>query len=314
MPEGFHRVDVAELVRGAARILWAANTTAKPSRIEDIIFLTAGASEVQTVTLGSGGAATGGTFTLSFNGYTTAALVYNITAAALQTALEGLGSIGTGNVTVTGVAGGPYTVTFAGVLASKNVATMTGTAALTGGAGFVNGIAIAVTTQGQGIYDAKPGWNELGATREGITINTNNSEDSFDIDQVQGNIGSAPNAWEVSVSTRLAEMTLERLQFILEGSAITTDSTPTVPEREVGLAGAEEYTERRIAVLFKRKKAGADKIRAYIFWRAQRAPQEASIAHQKGGDAQSVPLQLNVLADPTVADPKKQFYVIRDQV
>lgn len=42
-----------------------------------------------------------GTFTVSFGGETTAALDHDVSAAALQTALEGLDSIGAGNISVT---------------------------------------------------------------------------------------------------------------------------------------------------------------------------------------------------------------------
>lgn len=307
MTAPFHRVDTSRLIRGAARILYAPITQAKPQKIEDVIFLSAGASEVQTIT----GSATGGTFTASFGGYTTPAQPYNVSPATLQAALEALPSIGTGNVTVAGTAGTSYDITFGGVLAAQGVETIVidGTA-LTGGTAT-----IAVTTPGQGKYDAKPGWFELGATREGLSISVNNSEDAFDIDQVQGDIGSAPTAWECSVSTRLAEMTLERLQFVWEGSDIVVDSTPDIPEREIGFAGATSYTERRLAVLFKREVPGYPDglIRAYFFHKVVRAPQEGTIEHNKGGDAQSVQAQLKALADPTVPDPKKQFFIIRDQ-
>lgn len=59
---------------------------------------------------------TGGTFTLTFGADTTSALAYNITAAALQTALEGLASIGAGNVRVS-KGGYAYQVEFIGTLA-----------------------------------------------------------------------------------------------------------------------------------------------------------------------------------------------------
>lgn len=76
-------------------------------------------NEVQTITLTG---ATDGTFRLTFGANTTAPLAYNISAADLQTALEGLTSIGAGNVGVAGDAGGPYTVTFQGALAATDVA------------------------------------------------------------------------------------------------------------------------------------------------------------------------------------------------
>lgn len=74
-------------------------------------FLSAVASAlVQTATI-TGGA---GTFTLTYNGATTTSIAYNATAATVQTALTALSTIGANGVTVTGSAGGPYTVTFAG--------------------------------------------------------------------------------------------------------------------------------------------------------------------------------------------------------
>ena len=72
----------------------------------------AGASltTVQTVTLI--GSASAGSFTLTYNGYTTAAINYNAAASAVSSALQALTSIGTGGVSVVGGTGGPWTVTF----------------------------------------------------------------------------------------------------------------------------------------------------------------------------------------------------------
>ena len=80
--------------------------------------------EVQTITLSN---ATGGTFRLAFGGQTTAPLAYNASAATVESSLEALTSVD--NVTVTGSAGGPWTVTFAGTHADTNVATIQGDAA-----------------------------------------------------------------------------------------------------------------------------------------------------------------------------------------
>ena len=62
--------------------------------------------------------ATGGTLTLTFDG-DSVSVARNANAAAVQTALEGLGSIGAGNVSVT--AGGPWIVEFTGALAAQDV-------------------------------------------------------------------------------------------------------------------------------------------------------------------------------------------------
>lgn len=53
-----------------------------------------GVDEVQTVTISGG--PTGGTFTLTFNGQTTAAIPYNATALQVQAALQALSNVGTG--------------------------------------------------------------------------------------------------------------------------------------------------------------------------------------------------------------------------
>ncbi len=101
-------------------------------------------NEVQSVTVT--GSPTGGTFTLTWNGQTTAAIAYNATAATVQAALVALPNINPGDVTVTGNAGGPYSVTFAGQYLGDNVAQMTATASLTGGS--TPGVTVATTTAG----------------------------------------------------------------------------------------------------------------------------------------------------------------------
>lgn len=67
---------------------------------------------------------TGGTFKVTFGGQTTGALQWQVTHANLQTALEGLSSIGTGNVAVTG-SKPVFTLAFQGALARTNVAQVT---------------------------------------------------------------------------------------------------------------------------------------------------------------------------------------------
>lgn len=103
-------------------------------------------SEVQSVAIT--GTPTGGTFTLTFAGYTTAAIQYNASAAAVQAALEALPNIGTDNVTCTGgpLPGTAVAVTFKGYLAGADVAQMTATASLTGGT--TPAVTVSTTTPG----------------------------------------------------------------------------------------------------------------------------------------------------------------------
>lgn len=103
-------------------------------------------NEVQTVTIT--GTPTGGTFTLSFRGATTAGLAYNAAAATVQTALQGLSTIGSSNATVAGSAGGPYTVTFAAALAATAVDEIVASGSgLTGGT--ASAVTVATTSEGE---------------------------------------------------------------------------------------------------------------------------------------------------------------------
>jgi hypothetical protein len=104
-------------------------------------------AEVQSVAITGG--PTGGDFTLTFDGQTTAAIAYDATASAVQTALEALSNIAPGDVVV---AGGPLpttavTVTFMGAYEGINVPALTAN-----GAGLTGGTspAVVVTTTDEG--------------------------------------------------------------------------------------------------------------------------------------------------------------------
>ncbi|MDB5313221.1 MAG: hypothetical protein JWO38_7423, partial [Gemmataceae bacterium] len=93
------------------------------------------------------GSPTGGTFTLTFGGQTTSAIAYNATPAAVQAALQGLSSIGSGNAVVTGGVGGGWQVRFAGTLAGAFQAALTASGAgLTGGTS--PGVSVSVVSAG----------------------------------------------------------------------------------------------------------------------------------------------------------------------
>lgn len=76
--------------------------------------------------------ATGGTFTVTFDGQTTAAIPYNATPAAVATALKLLSKIGEHGVSVIGAAGSRYDITFRGALDGTDKA-VTATGSLTPG-------------------------------------------------------------------------------------------------------------------------------------------------------------------------------------
>lgn len=101
-----------------------------------------GSNEVQTLTVT--GSPTGGSYTLTFDGETTAAIAWNATAADVKDALDDLPGVNYSDVTT---AGGPHpataiTVQFGGQYEMVNVPSMSATGSFTGG----TTPAIAVTT------------------------------------------------------------------------------------------------------------------------------------------------------------------------
>lgn len=116
----------------------------------EVISTGAATAEVQTVTIT--GTPTGGTFTLTFDGETTAGIDFDATNAEVDTALEALPNIGVGEVTVTGGPGPgtPYTVTFATSLGNVPQMTADGSG-LTGGT--APAVAVTTATPGNNLTD-----------------------------------------------------------------------------------------------------------------------------------------------------------------
>lgn len=302
-------------IRGAARLVIADMTTPHAVRLSDVIRMTtaSNANEVQSIT--TTGTPTGGTFTLSFKGYTTPALPFDATASAISTALQALSSIGTtGVATSGGPLPGAVAVTFQNQLGFQAVPLITGNASgLTGGTSPT--VAVARTTPGVGLYDAMPNYTDLGATKGGVTISRNNSEETFDVDQIQADIMSMPTAWEMSVSSQVAQADIDMIQYLWEGGAITLDVTSG--ERTLSLGTPSGYRQKRLVVLFQRQStdggATPGLVRAYAFRITQRSPQESSIVHNRQGEQASIPFTWRCLADQTVMDQDARFGGIIDQ-
>ncbi len=107
---------------------------------------TTATNEKQTFTLT--GTPTGGTWTATYKGQTTAGIAFDAANTVVQSALEALSTIGTGNVTVTGT--GPWVCEFVGTLAGYDLPLMTASGAgLTGGT--TPSVTVAETVAG-GVY------------------------------------------------------------------------------------------------------------------------------------------------------------------
>lgn len=313
----FLRANITDdnFIRGAARVLYADAGQAWPTKISDVVQLqTTATNEVQTLTVT--GTPTGGDFRLQYKGYVTATIAHNASAANVASALiAAVPGLVTGDI----VGGGgalpatPVTLTFAQNLAATNVDPVTVVLpAFTGGTNPA--ASVATTTPGQGQYEPQPGWKDLGATKTGVQISRNNAEESFDIDQIVGDIESAPTEWTMQVQTALAEVAPQNINFAWEGGttyySVDSGSPVNAVQSHTPLGMPETYVRRRLAIVHKRDNG---KLRMYVFRRIQKAPQDSSLSYQKQGEQQSIPLTFRALADSTVSDPLARFGDIIDQ-
>lgn len=231
-----------------AELAWAAPYgTTGPTDATSALSTTA-ASEVQTVTIS--GTPTGGTFTLSYGGQTTAALQYNAATSAVQTALTGLSTIGSGNVAVTGTAGTTYTITFQGTMANQAVYMIAAAASLTGGTAPT--IAVAQTTVGT------TGWLSLGLiTEDGASEDVKESTTDLRAYGVAPIVRRLVTSSEVSISVTMMQtdkVTAAIYNRLLLGSVAVSSSqftTTTGPMRAPRYALVTELVD------------GAAKIRSY---------------------------------------------------
>lgn len=130
-----------ETDNGRAR--WFPSGTSERTVVNRVL----GFNEVQTVSIV--GAFTGGTWTYTVNGQTTAGIAHNASAATFQTAIVALSNVAPGDVTVTGANGGPYLVTFLAALGLQNVTSSASGASLTPG-GTAAAVQVATTVDGRG--------------------------------------------------------------------------------------------------------------------------------------------------------------------
>lgn len=156
-------------------------------------------------------------------------------------------------------------------------------------------------------FDAQTGWTDVGATKTGITITRNNTEETFDVDQILGDIDSRPVSYEQTVATALAEVTLENFQLAWEGGPISSSGG----FRTMGVGEPAVYTRKRLAIIFQKANG---KLRMHAFRKTQKSAQESAIPYNKTGEQQSIPVTFRALADTSISDVNTRTQVIFDQV
>lgn len=195
-------------------------------KYQDGITLTTPPSEVQTLSIT--GTPTGGTFTLTYNGQTTSPIAYSAIASAVQTALQALSTIGSGNVTCSGgpLPGSSVTITFAGSLAGMTHPLITAnSASLTGGSSPT--AAVVETTPGGMDVVANPIFpthntlylDTTSAANLGITALTRGFEFSWKISNKWGQV------WPINASNPSFAASVEtepkvELKLLLEADAV----------------------------------------------------------------------------------------------
>lgn len=156
-------------------------------------------------------------------------------------------------------------------------------------------------------YVAQTGWNDLGATKGGVVISRNNTEEVFDIDQILGAIDTRPVDWEQTITTNLAEAALLRMQVAWEAGSISVAGG----EETMGVGNPLIYTKRRLAVLIQK----ADlKIRAHVYRLVTRGAVESAATFNKTGDQITFPVQFRALADTSISDVHTRVGVVINQV
>ncbi|SRR6266496_65931 len=155
-------------------------------------------------------------------------------------------------------------------------------------------------------YNAQTGWTDAGATKTGITISNNNTEETFDIDQELADIDSRPTGYEYAVATAFEEADLEHMQIAWEGGTIATVGS----ERQMGVGTPAVYLKRRLAVVFQKSN---NKLRAFIFRKVQRSPQESVAVFNKTGEQQTFAVRFKALPDPSIANVDERVYMVFDQ-
>lgn len=168
-----------------------------------------GTAEVQTITIS--GVPTGGTFTVSLPGYGSYTAAYNVTTAALATALSSAFGI---TVTVTGTAGTSYVVTFP--IASGNVPQM-----LVDGSGLTGG-----TTPGASVATTTPGVN--GTNTRDVGAGTLRNLRAWVLDVIDGAVNKrvwVPNGEAVMTGT---------VAYTSSGAAISQFTLTAYPDSIIG--------------------------------------------------------------------------------
>jgi len=155
--------DVAQLTASGA------NLTGGTVTVSTVQAATSPRNEQVLLTLSTN--VTSGSFTLTYDGSESSGIAYNATSSSVQTALEATSSIDSGDINVSGPAGGPWLVEFRGTLAGQNVTAITTNGTNLVGAGTQSiGIDSLTAPTGPGHWDNANNWSTSSVPEDGDTV------------------------------------------------------------------------------------------------------------------------------------------------
>ncbi|MGQ7108340.1 phage tail tube protein [Bacillus cereus group sp. Bce041] len=104
-------------------------------------------------------------------------------------------------------------------------------------------------------YVLKAGWEDVGATQEGIKVTRSYDEEETEVDQIQGPAETTITKWSHDVSTLLAENSIENRKLALIGGAIIQSSpkfgTPVKTKGALGIGATIITLEVAVGADFK---------------------------------------------------------------
>lgn len=93
-----------------------------------------------------------------------------------------------------------------------------------------------------GQFAPKTGWQPLGVTRGGVSVNRSFDEVKTEADQSMGAVDSRPSSWTTTISTELLKTDPATLQLAWVGGAITETAKVTTSLQVAPAAGATSVT------------------------------------------------------------------------
>lgn len=161
------------------------------------------------------------------------------------------------------------------------------------------------------LYDSINGWNDFGATKNGISISSDIKDSGFSIDFDSGVIEQNCEVRNVFIESDLSETTLDRLQIAWEGNPVTIDASPgSGSEKNSEFGYSRSLKGRRLAIL---AKAPNNKIMGFIFRKTERIQSPGPIAYTKLGPQTLIPIKFSCVADTSISDPTSNIFVFRQQ-